>query len=123
MPIRFTVDPQLKTLFTTAEGIVSFEDVQQHIDRLAADGLLEYRKLFNAYNASTNATGDQARRIVSRLKLLAHDNDIGPAAVVANQDVFFGMAMMVKILCELQGGPEVEVFRDLDAARDWLVRK
>ena len=32
MPIRFTYDDQLKILFTTAEGLVSFAELKRHLD-------------------------------------------------------------------------------------------
>jgi hypothetical protein len=35
--------------------------------------------------------------------------------------MFFGMASMLAILCELQGGPAVGVFRTIDEGLAWLL--
>lgn len=122
MAIKFTFNPQLKILFTTAEGLVSFDDIMKHLDQEAAEKLLEYREIVDAYTASTNLRGDDVREIVTRLKTMARSSRFGPTAVVTNNDVFFGMAMMIQILSELEGGPQVAAFRHFDAGLDWPVR-
>ncbi len=122
MAIKFTFNPQLKILFTTAEGLVSFDDIMKHLDQEAAEKLLEYREIVDAYTASINLRGDDVREIVTRLKTMARSSRFGPTAVVTNNDVFFGMVMMIQILSELEGGPQVAAFRDFDAGLDWLVR-
>jgi hypothetical protein len=53
---------------------------------------------------------------------VARTVDLGPTAIVTRNDVLFGMAMMLAILCELHGGPNVGVFRTFDEALDWLLR-
>jgi hypothetical protein len=122
MPIRFTLDRQLKILFTTAESLVSFEDIQQHLDQERAERALGYREIVDASAASTNLTAAQIRQIVVRLQTEARAHDLGPTAIVTTNDVLFGMAMMLAVLCELQGGPKVAVFHTFDEGLDWLVR-
>jgi hypothetical protein len=123
VPIRFSLDPQLNILITTADGLVTFDDIQNHLEQEEAQGLLDCREIFDANGASTDLSGDQARQIVARLKVMARHNRIGPTAIVTDNNVFFGMAMMIKILSEVQDGPQVAVFRTFEAGLDWLTRR
>jgi len=47
--------------------------------------------------------------------------DLGPTAIVTNNDVVFGMARMYSLLAESVGAA-AEVFRDLESATRWLDR-
>src|SRR5580658_1457436 len=114
MPIRYTFDPQLQLLFTTAEGLVSFEEIQKHLDQEASDHLLKYREIIDASNATTNVTSEEVRHLVARLQTIAHGNGFGPTALVTTNDVVYGMGMMASVLSELRGGPVIGVFRTFD---------
>jgi hypothetical protein len=109
-------------LFTTAEGLVSFEEIQKHLDKEASDHLLGYREIIDASNASTNVTLEEVRHLVARLQTIAHRGDFGPTALVTTNDVVFGMGMMASVLSELRGGPAIGVFRSFDKGLDWLVQ-
>jgi hypothetical protein len=121
MPIRFTYDQQRKILFTTAEGLVSFEDIEKHLDQETAEKALGYPELVDASAAWTNLPSEEVRQIVLRLQAMRRTVQLGPTAIVTTNDMFFGMARMAAILCELQGGPNVGVFRTFDEGLDWLV--
>jgi hypothetical protein len=45
--------------------------------------------------------------------------DLGPTAIVTNNDVVFGMAWLYSLLAE-SAGVDAEVFRDLESATRWL---
>lgn len=120
--IRSKYDAELGLLFTTATGLVSYEEVQKHLDEEARSGMLVYPEIFDATNAWTNLTDEEVRQIVRRLVELNRTNSLGPTAVVTNNDVLYGMASMLGILSELQGGPRFGVFRDFDAGLKWLIR-
>ncbi len=123
MPIRSTFDSQLQILFTRAEGVVSLDEIQSHLDEKAARQILAARELLDASGASTNLTADQVRQIAASLRETMGESRFGPTAVVAQNDVFLGMANMLATLCGLHGGPEYAVFRSIDAGLDWLVRR
>lgn len=122
VPIRFTLDPTLNILITTLQGLISFDDIEKHLDEEAARGFLGYPEICDATEASTNLTDDQARAIVARLRDMAESQAFGATAVVTQNDVFFGMVMMIKILSELRGGPRIGVFRSMAAGLDWIAR-
>ena len=122
MPIRFILDPKHELLLlTTAEGLVTFEEILKHIDMEAGEILLRHRELFDARTATTNLTADQVRQIVARLHTVMHSGLFGPVAVVTTDDVFFGMARMMGMFSEARNGPQVAAFRTYDEALDWLV--
>ena len=77
MSIRFRYDPELKILFTTAEGLVTFEEIQSHLDEERHAGALAHRDLFDAMKARTNLTVTQARFVVGRLKSMMHAHRMG----------------------------------------------
>jgi hypothetical protein len=64
------------------------------------------------------ATAEQVRFVVQRMIDMRHQGAFGPTAVITTNDVVFGMARMLPILCELNGGPKVQVFHLL--MRDWI---
>lgn len=123
MPIQSKYDPDLGILFTTAEGLVSCQDVQKHLDEEAREGTLVYPEIFDATKASTNLSGQEVRLIVNRLIDMNRATALGPTAVVSTNDVLYGMASMLAILSELQGGPSIGVFRNFDEGLKWLLQK
>ena len=119
--MRYNFDRQLKMVFTVAEGVVSLKEILEHLDGEASEGLLAYREIIDASAASTDLTSEEVRQLVSRLQTMARGGLFGATCVVATDDVFFGMAMMLGILCELSDGPKIGVFRSLDKGLEWLV--
>ena len=123
MPIRFQYDPVLRILFSTAEGLVSFRDIDIHLTEENRERALAHRELVDASAATTNLTGEEVRAIVKRLCGLMQKGPFGPTALVASDNTLFSMANILAILSDLQGGPSIGVFRTFDEALDWLVRR
>jgi hypothetical protein len=122
MSIRFRYDPELKILFTTAEGLVTFEELQSHLDEESRACALAYRELFDAMKARTNLTASEVRLVVGRLKSMMNARSMGPTAVVTVNDVFHGMVSLMAIVSEIEAGPRIAVFRSFDEGLEWLVR-
>ncbi|HXK05345.1 MAG TPA: hypothetical protein VMS37_23275 [Verrucomicrobiae bacterium] len=123
MPIRFIYDPYLRTVFSTAEGLVSFRDIDTHLTDENRERALAHRELVDASAATTNLTAEEVRGVVERLRSLMEKGPFGPTALVTVDPTLFGMANMLAILSDLQGGPSVGVFRTFDGALNWLLRK
>lgn len=123
MPIRFIYDPYVRILFSTAEGIVSFSDIDIHLTEEHRELALAHRELVDASAATTNLTSAEVRIVVERLRGLMQKGPFGPTALVTSDDTLFGMANMLAIISDLRGGPSVGVFRTFDEALDWLLRK
>ena len=122
MPISFTYDPALKIVFTTAQGLVTLTDIQNHLTQESNGYSTGYRELVDASLATTDLTSEQGRELVQFLKSISEKKPFGPTAIVTPNDIVFGMASMIGILSELQGGPVIGVFRTFDAGLNWLLR-
>jgi hypothetical protein len=121
MPIQFTYDTALKMLFTTADGLISFADIQSHREQESGQQALGHRELFDATSAWTNLTSEQVKLLVKTVHSKMQSGPFGPAAVVTVNDKLFGMVSMLAILADLEGGPPIAAFRAFDEALDWLV--
>ncbi len=119
LPIRYTVDHLRGRLLTHADGIVTFHDINAHLDLEQRDRNLERLELIDARGAITDVTPEQIRRLVQRAVSLLGVVELGPTAIVTYDDVTFGMARMYSILAE-SAGVAAEVFRDLESATRWL---
>jgi hypothetical protein len=119
MPISHVIDRGSNRMLTRAEGLVTFAEINAHLDVEEIERGLELPELFDARGAITNVTAEQVRRLVARAHAAAQLRPLGPTAIVTDDDHFYGMARMYAILCEHVGAP-VEVFREVDPALDWL---
>jgi hypothetical protein len=104
---------------THADGIVTFHDINAHLDLEQRNRDLNRSELIDARGATTDITSDQVRRLVRRAADMLRLVDLGPTAIVTADDVVFGMARMYSILAEGVGAA-AEVFRDMESATRWL---
>ena len=121
MPIRYSVDRLHGRLLTHADGVVTFQDINAHLDLEQRDHNLDRPELIDARGATTRLTTEQIRRLVQRAANMLRVADLGPTAIVTNDDVIFGMARMYALLAD-SVGVAAEVFRDVDSASRWLNR-
>ena len=119
MPIRYAVDHLRGRLLTHADGIVTFHDINAHLDLEQRDRDLDRPELIDARGAITDLTPEQIRRLVQRAVNMLRVVELGPTAIVTDDDVTFGMARMYSILAE-SAGVAAEAFRDLESATRWL---
>jgi hypothetical protein len=113
------IDGNRQRLLNHAKGLVTFQELSQHLDAEERDRGLGLPELFDARGATTNLTTGQVRTLVQRAADTLRGTALGPTAIVATDDVTFGMARMYAILTE-QAGARVEVFRDIESAKRWL---
>jgi hypothetical protein len=109
-------------MFTQANGLVTFEDLNAHLDAEERERGLDLPELFDARGASTNVTPAQVRQLVSRAHTTLQERPLGPTAIVVTDDMAFGMARMYAILAN-RLGIVVEVFRDVESAEEWLASR
>ena len=119
MPIRYVIDRIHQRMLTHAEGVVTFQDISEHLDAEERERALGLPELFDARGATTNMTAAEVRTLVQRAADTCRRIPLGPTAIVATDDVAFGMARMYAILTE-ELGVRVEVFRDVESANRWL---
>jgi hypothetical protein len=119
MPITYVIDRLHQRMLTQASGLITFQDVDDHLDREERDRGLDLPELVDARGARTDLTSAQVRALVQRGIRMLRTIPLGPTAIVANDETLFGMARMYSILAE-HDGITVDVFRDVDSASRWL---
>jgi hypothetical protein len=119
MPIRYSIDPIHQRLLTHADGVVTFHDINAHLDEEQRNRDLTRAELVDARGATTDLTADQVRRLVQRAASMLRDVQLGPTAIVTSNDVLFGMARMYSILADGVGA-NAEAFREMASAIKWL---
>jgi len=120
MAITYTLDRPARRMYTRAEGVLTLPELEEHLDVEERERALGYAELFDARGARTDLTPADVRRLVERARE-AHAGGlvVGPTAVVADNDVVYGMARMYALLAEFENAP-VEVFREVEPALEWL---
>jgi len=119
MSITYSVDPGSGHLLTRADGVVTFQDIDAHLDVEQRNRDLHRPELIDARDATTNVTALQVRLLIKRAASMLRVVDLGPTAIVTTNDVVYGMARMYSILAE-GAGVHAEVFRDMRSANSWL---
>jgi len=80
------------------------------------------RRLWDVRNVrETPETTDELREaaaLVTRLRDLFQG---GRVAIVVSTDLYFGLARMFQVFAE-NSGIDYQIFREIDEARDWLVK-
>ena len=77
-----------------------------------------YSEIFDCTDATTNLTVEQVRKLSDERRRIAQSQPAGPVAVVAANDLFFGMFRMFDMLTETIR--PIRVFREIKAAEQWL---
>jgi hypothetical protein len=119
MTVATVVDPRSGRLHTSMSQLISFAELEHHINAEADAGQLGLAELIDARDARTAVTPDQIRILVEQVRRRAKTGAIGPTALVTTDDVVFGMGRMYSILAE-SFDPRFQVFRDLESAERWL---
>jgi hypothetical protein len=121
MPIRYSADPVNRRLVTRADGVVTFDEINAHLDLEQRNRDLDRPELIDARGATTDLTTEQVRQLVRRAADMLRLVELGATAIVTTDDVLYGMARMYSILAEGVGAAS-EVFRDVESATRWLNR-
>ena len=122
MPISYRIDSRCNLVLTTADGVLTDDDVLDHKRKLTADpnfkaGMCEITDIRDVTEFRVTVEG------VNKMVATDSANASGLAeyklAIIAKQDVVFGMARMYQTLTE-GNVPNVRVFRDHEEAARWL---
>jgi hypothetical protein len=80
--------------------------------------VVHYSEIFDCTDATTNLTVDEVRKLSEERRQIAQLQSAGPVAVVATNDLFFGMFRMFDMLTETIR--PIRILRDVKAAEQWL---
>ena len=118
MAINFHIDRVNKRIYSKAVGLITFEDLLAHMKADVEPEVVHYSEIFDCTDATTNLTVEQVRKLSEERRQIAQSQPAGPAAVVATNDLFFGMFRMFDMLTETIR--PIRIFRDIKAAEEWL---
>jgi hypothetical protein len=119
MPIHSRIDEAHRRLYTRAEGLVTFAEMRAHVRMDLSPDAATYGELIDCSGATTDVSGDEIRQLArERQRVDAQQRRPGPVAIVATDNVFFGMLRMYDTLTDRVR--PIRVFRDSREAEQWL---
>src|ERR1044071_4281698 len=100
MAINFHIDKVNRRIYSKAVGLITFDDLLAHMKADIEREAVNYSEVFDCTNATTNLTVEQVRKLSEERSQIAQSQPAGPVAVVATNDLFFGMFRMFDMLSE-----------------------
>jgi hypothetical protein len=117
MPLTFQIDEAKRRLYSRAEGVVTYEDLRNHMNR--PEPLLNYSELLDATDAAPNMSMQKIRDLADELRQRSSvHGPPGPIAFIAERPVMFGMLRMYDSLTN--DIRPIHVFRKIEDAENWL---
>jgi hypothetical protein len=123
MPLSYQIDEERNLVLTTGSGILTDDDIIQHNASLLSDPGFEpgMRELSDIRGIDRlEVTTEGVDRMVQHDERHAPEVKAHRLAIVASQDIVYGMARMYQSLTE-QTVANVRIFGDIEEARAWLV--
>lgn len=118
MSADYEIDTDRRIIFSTASGVLTEDDLRGHRKQLRADPFFDpsFDQLWDCSEVTKVAVGIEVVRFLSR----SSSYEAGAKrAVVAPDDITFGLARMFQTLHE-DAPEEVRIFRSREEARRWL---
>lgn len=119
MPIRLQIDVTRRRLYTRAEGLVTFAEMRAHVHTDLSPDAAAYSEIIDCTGATTDVTGDEIRKLAKERQTVdEQQRRPGAVAIVATDNVFFGMLRMFDMLTDRVR--PIRVFRNVPEAVQWL---
>ena len=119
MAITYLVDQAQRRLHTRVEGRVTVEEILGHLETVKESDVLSYSELIDVGGAARPFLSPaEIWRLATAVGATHLKGPLGPRAVVAADDLLFGL---VRIFTNLMTGQfPIQVFRSQEAAAEWL---
>ncbi len=119
MPATYTIDKGKRLVLSIGTGVLTANDMWTHQKQLVNDK--DFDPNFSQLGDFTRVTeiaftADDVRRFAERSIFSPQSR----RAFVATTDALYGMVRMFELLRDVRGEGQIRVFRDRDAALDWL---
>ena len=121
MSTTFECNHDQRRLTILRQGIFNLDDLIESVIRMRATNVWSYSVLVDARQASTSLLPVEAHTLVAKIGNIGNGKERGPIAVVAADDVTFGMVRMFAGLAQPMG-MRVAAFRQMIEAEQWLER-
>jgi len=117
---RFECDHGARRVTIVRRGILDLETLVGHIARMRELDIWSYSVLVDAQRVPTSLCPEQTQEWIRRVHALGDPVRLGPIAVVASDDLTFGMVRMIAGLSDSMG-IRMRVFRQIANAESWLI--
>ena len=119
MPILYTVDRTQRQLRTKVEGPVTVSEILGHLEAVRREEALPFSELIDVSGAGRpHLSPAEIWRAANAVEAAKLTGPLGPRAVIANDDLLFGL---VRIFTNLMTGYfPIQVFRNAAAAEEWM---
>jgi hypothetical protein len=123
MPVTFAIESESGIIRTRCTGIVTLEDVLAHFRELRETPELPKRLdvLLDMSEMESFPKTDELKSVVNAIGGLEDRLEWGLLAMVASQDVLYGMSRMLEVFVE-DHFEKSSVCRELGEAESWLAR-
>ncbi len=121
MPITHRIDRTSGIVYVDVRGSPTTAEMRGAINRVVTDpeGVPGYGILSDHRGIDTPATTNQVQALLTHLTGLKSSFGSIRWAIVVKKPASFGMMRMLAVLAE-QVPAQIEVFRDVEAAKKWL---
>jgi hypothetical protein len=119
MTITTRLNKNTSRLHTLVKGTLNYRDFLTHIEETRPRLAPSWPELFDAREALTDLTTAEIKDLCYAAQAAATRDKIGPTAIIATNDLLYGLARMYSGLCGGHANP-IEVFREIRSAEDWL---
>ena len=118
MPITYEIDPARGVVFTTFQGVVTKEDALALFESLRGDPAFQpgFKQLVDTRGTTRHDMTAADMRMVA---LCSAFDEKACRAIVAAQDIIFGMYRMYETIRDGKSG-QVRVYRNMEDALHWL---
>ncbi len=121
MEVSRTIDPEKYFIYTRVTGNITLAEIYEDMARLAAEPL--YRPdmpgIVDMRHAMVKLTADELRQLTDELRRRPKVVARTRRALLVGSELAFGIYRMFATLA-MGGWTDYRVFRDEQAARDWL---
>lgn len=118
MPISYNIDQQQQTVFTCVRGIIVGDDILEQQNRLKSDPLFNpHMKELISCLEQENAAMDSVDKMFTVANCPWGEH--AKRAIVADTPLIIGLSRMFQLHMMGKHG-DIEVFRNIDDAREWL---
>jgi hypothetical protein len=118
MPVTWSTSREDRFVLVTLDGEVQAKDIQQYMSAMVAEGVLSYRKLFDArYVVPGGLRLSDFKAFAGTIVAMEKDAPVGPLAIVIGSDMDRELA---DVYGRADAGRALAVFSDMAEARQWL---
>jgi len=119
MPVLWAAFHSTRLVTITFKGVICRQDIDDCTDGIMTPATLSYRKLVDLRQGSLALSPDDIAALAEHAREYGRSGVMGALAIVARPDEHGPQALLFEAL-SLAADRPLKVFRDLQAARDWL---